>query len=100
MTRTELFLQALVSIFSPGMVKRYFPFLLSVFLSGKNYGQSNNYILKQCLSTKSDYTACNLKTRSDATTLTRLEVASVELVASFINSFERTFAIRFIAVFE
>lgn len=41
MTRTELFLQTLVSIFSPGMVKSYFPFLLSVFLSGQNCGQNN-----------------------------------------------------------
>lgn len=99
MTRTELFLQTLVSIFSPGMVKSYFPFLLLVFLSGQNYGQNNNYILKQCLNTKK-LLYCNLKTRSDETTLTRLEVACVELVASFINSFERTFAIRFISVFE
>ena len=55
MTRTELFLQTLVSIFSLGMVKSYFCFSFIRFPQSAELW-TKQYTLKQCLNTKSDYT--------------------------------------------
>ena len=55
MTRTELFLQTLVSIFSLGMVKSYFCFSFIRFPQWAELW-TKQYTLKQCLNTKSDYT--------------------------------------------